>query len=49
MLADLKIDGRSRRVVMQASKNGMYYVMDAGPAGALGEELRARHLEQRHR
>ncbi len=29
MLADLKIDGRSRRVVMQASKNGMYYVLDA--------------------
>ena len=29
MLADLKINGRSRRVVMQASKNGMYYVLDA--------------------
>jgi quinohemoprotein ethanol dehydrogenase len=29
MLADLAIDGRSRRVVMQASKNGMYYVLDA--------------------
>jgi quinohemoprotein ethanol dehydrogenase len=29
MLADLKIDGRSRRVLMQASKNGMYYVLDA--------------------
>jgi quinohemoprotein ethanol dehydrogenase len=29
MLADLKIDGRSRRVVMQASKNGVYYVLDA--------------------
>jgi len=29
MLADLKIDGRSHRVVMQASKNGMYYVLDA--------------------
>ncbi len=29
MLADLRIDGRSRRVVMQASKNGMYYVLDA--------------------
>ena len=29
MLADLKIDGHSRRVVMQASKNGMYYVWDA--------------------
>jgi quinohemoprotein ethanol dehydrogenase len=29
MLADLKIDGRSRRVLMQASKNGIYYVLDA--------------------
>jgi len=29
MLADLRIDGHSRRVVMQASKNGMYYVWDA--------------------
>jgi alcohol dehydrogenase (cytochrome c)/quinohemoprotein ethanol dehydrogenase len=29
MLADLNIDGRARRVIMQASKNGMYYVLDA--------------------
>jgi len=29
MLADLKIEGRARRVVMQASKNGVYYVLDA--------------------
>ena len=29
MLADLKIDGRLRRVLMQASKNGIYYVLDA--------------------
>ena len=29
MLADLKIDGRQRRVLMQASKNGIYYVLDA--------------------
>ena len=29
MLADLTIDGRPRRVLMQASKNGMYYVLDA--------------------
>jgi quinohemoprotein ethanol dehydrogenase len=29
MLANLNIDGSSRRVVMQASKNGMYYVLDA--------------------
>jgi PQQ-dependent dehydrogenase (methanol/ethanol family) len=29
MLADLKIDGKSRRVLMQASKNGYFYVLDA--------------------
>jgi quinohemoprotein ethanol dehydrogenase len=29
MLADLKIAGRSRRVLMQASKNGFFYVLDA--------------------
>jgi len=29
MLADLKIDGCSRRVVMQAPKNGFFYVLDA--------------------
>ncbi len=29
MVADLKIDGKTRRVVMQASKNGYFYVLDA--------------------
>jgi quinohemoprotein ethanol dehydrogenase len=29
MLADLKIGGRSRRVLMQASKDGFFYVLDA--------------------
>jgi quinohemoprotein ethanol dehydrogenase len=29
MVADLKIDGRERRVVMQAPKNGFFYVLDA--------------------
>jgi quinohemoprotein ethanol dehydrogenase len=29
MLADLNIGGRSRRVLMQASKNGVYYVLEA--------------------
>ncbi len=29
ILADLKIDGRKRRVVMQAPKNGFFYVLDA--------------------
>jgi quinohemoprotein ethanol dehydrogenase len=28
-LVDMTIDGRQRRVVMQASKNGMFYVLDA--------------------
>ena len=29
MVADLKINGRARRVVMQAPKNGFFYVLDA--------------------
>jgi quinohemoprotein ethanol dehydrogenase len=29
VLADLQIDGRSRRVVMDAPKNGFFYVLDA--------------------
>lgn len=29
MLADLEIDGEQRRVVMQAPKNGFFYVLDA--------------------
>jgi PQQ-dependent dehydrogenase (methanol/ethanol family) len=29
MLADLKIGGKTRRVLMQASKNGYFYVLDA--------------------
>ncbi|MBX5460045.1 MAG: PQQ-dependent dehydrogenase, methanol/ethanol family [Steroidobacteraceae bacterium] len=28
MLADLKIDGRKRKVIMQAPKNGFFYVID---------------------
>ena len=28
VLADLNIDGRSRKVIMQASKNGFFYVLD---------------------
>jgi len=40
MLADLKIDGRARRVVMQASKNGVYYVVDA----KTGKVLRAKNF-----
>jgi len=29
MLADLKIEGKSRRVLMQAAKSGFFYVFDA--------------------
>jgi PQQ-dependent dehydrogenase (methanol/ethanol family) len=29
MLADLKVEGRKRRVLMQAAKNGFFYVLDA--------------------
>jgi len=28
MLADLRIDGRERQVIMQANKNGVFYVLD---------------------
>jgi quinohemoprotein ethanol dehydrogenase len=28
MLADLKIDGTDHRVIMQANKNGFFYVLD---------------------
>ena len=37
MVADLMIDGRERRVVMQAPKNGFFYVLDA----ATGEFISA--------
>ena len=39
VLADLKIDGRTREVLMQASKNGFFYVLDR----ATGELLSARN------
>jgi PQQ-dependent dehydrogenase (methanol/ethanol family) len=29
MLADIEVDGRERRVIMQAPKNGFFYVIDA--------------------
>ena len=37
MVADIELDGRQRHVVMQAPKNGFFYVLDA----ATGELLRA--------
>jgi alcohol dehydrogenase (cytochrome c)/quinohemoprotein ethanol dehydrogenase len=41
-VADLDIDGRARHVVMQANKNGFFYVLD----GATGELLRAQAFTQ---
>jgi quinohemoprotein ethanol dehydrogenase len=38
MLADLKIDGKARKVLMQAPKNGFFYVLDR----ATGELLSAK-------
>ena len=37
MLADMEIDGKQRKVIMQAPKNGFFYVLDR----ATGELLRA--------
>src|SRR5690606_28749117 len=41
-IADLTIDGRARRVLMQAPKNGFFYVLDA----ATGELLSAEPLTE---
>ena len=40
MLADLKLDGKLRKVIMQAPKNGFFYVLDR----ATGELLSAREF-----
>jgi PQQ-dependent dehydrogenase (methanol/ethanol family) len=40
VLADLEIDGRERRVIMQAPKNGFYYVIDR----ATGELISAENI-----
>jgi PQQ-dependent dehydrogenase (methanol/ethanol family) len=41
-IADLSLDGRTRHVVMQANKNGFFYVLE----GATGELLRAQAYTQ---
>ncbi|HEY7670754.1 MAG TPA: PQQ-dependent dehydrogenase, methanol/ethanol family [Gammaproteobacteria bacterium] len=41
-IADLNVDGRLRHVVMQANKNGFFYMLD----GATGELLRAQAFTQ---
>jgi PQQ-dependent dehydrogenase (methanol/ethanol family) len=38
MLADLEIEGEQRRVVMQAPKNGFFYVLDAASGELLSAE-----------
>jgi PQQ-dependent dehydrogenase (methanol/ethanol family) len=38
MLADLTIDGEARRVVMQAPKNGFFYVLDAATGRLISAE-----------
>ncbi len=38
MLADLEIEGQTRRVVMQAPKNGFFYVLDAETGELLSAE-----------
>ena len=50
MLADLTINGRSRKVIMQANKNGFYYVIDR-LTGAVhfGGAVLAGHVGKGHR
>ena len=50
MLADLTIDGQPRKVLMQAPKNGFFYVLDRTTGKLhLGEAVRAGELGERHR
>jgi alcohol dehydrogenase (cytochrome c)/quinohemoprotein ethanol dehydrogenase len=38
IIADLEIDGRARRVLMQAPKNGIFYVLDAATGALISAE-----------
>src|SRR5690606_11022755 len=38
MIAELPVDGQSRKVVMQAPKNGFFYVLDAATGELLSAE-----------
>ena len=50
ILADLTIDGKRRKVLMQANKNGFFYVLDREDRQAdLGEDLRSDQLGERRR
>ena len=50
ILADLTIDGQPRKVLMQAPKNGFFYVLDRVTGEFISrEELRQRDLDDRAR
>ena len=50
ILADLKIGGKPRKVILHAPKNGFFFVIDRTQRQVhLGEELRRRQLGQRLR
>ena len=50
ILADLQIDGRQRKVLMQAPKNGYFYVLDRATGELhLRQAVRLHQLGQQHR
>ena len=50
MLADLTINGRPRKVLMQASKDGIFYVLDRITGEFIsGQALHAGELDERLR
>ncbi len=50
VLADLELGGKRRAVLMQASKNGFYYVLDRATGELLSaHNVRVRELDSRHR
>lgn len=44
MLADLDIDGHTRKVIMQASKNGFFYVLDRKTGQFISADPFVRHI-----
>ena len=50
VLADLQMNGQTRKVAMRADRNGLLYVMDRTTRrGAVGDAVRLRQLEPRRR
>ena len=50
ILADLDLGGKRRKVLMQAAKNGFYYVLDRATGELLSaQQLCLRELDSRHR